>query len=353
MKNCLVVFKQPKDALNCRDITLITDIFAQANFNIDGINILSTQEKTINTEIFKNLRHTYDNVFVLSSKHLEFLIDEIIEGLELYNPKQSENDFSLFVIKSDYEHDLMTNIIPALESKYSIKFGKVVFKVFGLEKEIILQSTTKIEQEVSVKFNVVGDNLDFKVEIIYDDKSTKMEYDYAQKEFINTFKDNIYAEKDIELEKILVDLLKLRKCVIATAESFTGGNIASKITSVSGSSSVFYEGIVCYNEQSKILRLGVDDYSIMKFKPVSDQVAGEMVCGLINTGKVDIAISTTGIAGPNSDDSGYPVGLCYIGIAYDGEVKVNKYIFSGNRQEITEKGTKTAMFLAVKLLKNI
>ena len=116
---------------------------------------------------------------------------------------------------------------------------------------------------------------------------------------------------------------------------------------------MFYESIVAYNEQSKQLRLQVGEQTLRHYKPVSGQVAGEMAYGIIKEGKVDIAISTTGIAGPNSDQSGFPVGRCYIAVAYDGEVKVYHYEFDGNREEITEKGTKTAIFLAIKQIKNI
>jgi nicotinamide-nucleotide amidase len=271
----------------------------------------------------------------------------------LYNENHTANDKSVFIVDEDFKTDVIERVIPALNKKYSVKYGKVVFKVFGLDESEINKKINEISQSLAVSFNVIGGNLDYKVEIVYDDKSTKMDYDYAQKQFINAFRENIYAEKDANLEQILVELLKLRKCVIGVAESFTGGNIASKITSVSGSSSVFYESIVAYNEQSKQLRLQVGEQTLRHYKPVSGQVAGEMAYGIIKEGKVDIAISTTGIAGPNSDQSGFPVGRCYIAVAYDGEVKVYHYEFDGNREEITEKGTKTAIFLAIKQIKNI
>ena len=180
-----------------------------------------------------------------------------------------------------------------------------------------------------------------------------MDYDNAQKQFLTELKENIYADSDLSLEQILVDLLKLRKCVLATAESFTGGNISAKITSVSGASQVFYEGLACYNENSKHLRLGVKDETLKKFKPVSKQVAGEMAYGLVRDKRASVGISTTGIAGPNSDDSNFPVGLCFIGIACDGQIKVYRYNFDGDRQSVIDKGTKTAMFLAIKAIKNI
>ena len=151
----------------------------------------------------------------------------------------------------------------------------------------------------------------------------------------------------------LINLAKSKGITISTAESFTGGNIASKLTAVSGASSVFYEGIVAYNEKAKMLRLGVDGYTLNEFKPVSKEVAYEMAKGLACSSNCDLAISTTGIAGPNSDDSNFPVGLCFIGINFKGNITVYKYNLSGDRKEITEQGTNLAINLAIYTIKNI
>ena len=151
----------------------------------------------------------------------------------------------------------------------------------------------------------------------------------------------------------LIELLKSKGLTISTAESFTGGNIASKLTSVSGASSVFYEGIVAYNENAKVQRLGVKRQTLEEFKPVSLQVAFEMAKGLASDGKCDLAISTTGIAGPNSDDSNFPIGLCCIGVNFKGDITVYKYNLTGNRQEIVKQGTNLAINLAIKTIINI
>ncbi len=154
-------------------------------------------------------------------------------------------------------------------------------------------------------------------------------------------------------QTVLVELLKGKGVVVSTAESFTGGNIASAITSVSGSSSVFYEGIVAYNENAKAERLGVSKQTIEKFKPVSYEVASEMAQGLLRGGNCQLGISTTGIAGPNSDESGFPIGLCFIGINFKGKITVYKFNLDGNRQQIVTKGTSLALQLAINTLKNI
>ena len=167
------------------------------------------------------------------------------------------------------------------------------------------------------------------------------------------FKENFIPQLEENPQIVLIDLLKHNGFKVSTAESFTGGNIASKLTSVSGASAVFYEGIVAYNEDSKIKRLNVKGQTIEEFKPVSYQVALEMATGLQALTSCDLTISTTGIAGPTSDDSGFPVGLIFIGINFKGKVTVYKYNLDGNRREIVEKGTNLAINLAIYTIKNI
>lgn len=154
-------------------------------------------------------------------------------------------------------------------------------------------------------------------------------------------------------EVTLVELLKRENAKISVAESFTGGNVSARIVSVSGASKVFYEGIVAYDSDAKEKRLNVSRSAIENDKPVSARVAEEMVKGLIGTGTVDYAVSTTGIAGPNSDDSDFPVGLCYIGVATKNSVTAYKYNFSGNREEVIRKGTEEALLLAIKTIKKL
>lgn len=162
----------------------------------------------------------------------------------------------------------------------------------------------------------------------------------------------INETEDFLPEETLVELLRQRNAKISVAESFTGGNVSARIVSVSGASKVFYEGIVAYDSDAKEKRLNVSHSAIVNDKPVSARVAKEMAKGLIATGKVDYAISTTGIAGPNSDDSKFPVGLCYVGVATKDNVAAYEYVFGGNREEIIQKGANEALLLAIKTIKN-
>ena len=139
----------------------------------------------------------------------------------------------------------------------------------------------------------------------------------------------------------IVEKLKAKSLILSSAESFTAGNIASSIISVSGASRVFYEGLVCYNTEAKIKRLGVLKETVDEFGVVSSQVAKQMVMGLLKTNKCDIGISSTGYADINSD--GKQVGLTYIAVGDKENIIVEENSFCGTREQITTKATQRAL----------
>ena len=140
---------------------------------------------------------------------------------------------------------------------------------------------------------------------------------------------------------------------MAVAESFTGGRVVSEIIKNPGASAFVDEGIVSYSNESKMERLSVSKADLIKYGAVSSVVAYQMALGLLKEGKCDLAIATTGIAGPKSDDTEKPVGLCYIAVGMRDGVHTYKLNLTGNREEITETAKNTALFLAIKKLKNI
>lgn len=129
---------------------------------------------------------------------------------------------------------------------------------------------------------------------------------------------------------------------ISVAESLTGGLLSSKFVDFSGASSFFVEGVVTYSDEAKISRLGVKKETLQKFSAVSEEVATEMAIGVSKNLNTDIGISTTGVAGPNSDGIN-EVGLVFVGIYINEKVYVFRYNFSGNRNEIRNETVKYAL----------
>ncbi len=143
--------------------------------------------------------------------------------------------------------------------------------------------------------------------------------------------------------KRLVALLKERGRTIATAESLTGGRIAAAITAVPGSSGVFPGGIVSYCDRVKHQMLGVPMEMLEKYGAVSEPVARAMAQGAAEQMRTDLAVSATGLAGPDGDGSGTLVGTVYLGLYMDGKVMCRRYLFDGERAEIQGKAVESAL----------
>ncbi len=125
----------------------------------------------------------------------------------------------------------------------------------------------------------------------------------------------VYGEGAETMEEVVVRLAKRAGVKLATAESCTGGLVASRLTDVPGASEVFLGGWVTYSNEAKMRDLGVSAESLAKYGAVSGAVAGEMAMGARRRAGADWAVSVTGIAGPGGGNANKPVGLVYLGIA--------------------------------------
>jgi nicotinamide-nucleotide amidase len=143
--------------------------------------------------------------------------------------------------------------------------------------------------------------------------------------------DNLFGEGRDRLEEVVVGMLRERGMTLATAESLSGGMLASMIVSVPGASEVFLEGHVTYSNGSKIRILGVGDRSIATAGAVSEEVCRQMAEGARRISGADVALSTTGIAGPGGATPGKPVGLCWMGLAHAGGTECRKRKMAGDR----------------------
>jgi nicotinamide-nucleotide amidase len=118
---------------------------------------------------------------------------------------------------------------------------------------------------------------------------------------------------------------------VGTAESCTGGLVASSITDVAGSSGYFRGGIVAYADDAKASLLGVPGEVLAAHGAVSAQAARAMATGARQRLGVDLAVSVTGIAGPGGGSEAKPVGLTYVAVADAGDVLVRRFVWRGDR----------------------
>lgn len=182
-----------------------------------------------------------------------------------------------------------------------------------------------------------------------DMESTAEAADRATEDLIDLCGDNFLYRGDRTPEEILLELLGQRGLTIATAESCTGGNIAHRITSVAGASASMVGGVVAYSNDVKRRVLGVKAATLEVHGAVSLPVVEEMAAGACHVAGADIAVASSGIAGPGGGSEQKPVGTVCIAVARaDGEVCSSVYRFPGNRARVIDRATTTALLMAIK-----
>ena len=143
---------------------------------------------------------------------------------------------------------------------------------------------------------------------------------------------------------------KLKNINVTTAESCTGGMIASSIVSINGSSNIFKSSIVTYSNSMKSKLLNIPLSIIETNGAVSEQTVYHMALNVLSLMKADISIAVTGIAGPTGGSINKPVGLVWIAIGTKLKVYKKKYLFDGNRLEIRQKTTLESLKFANKII---
>ncbi|SHE30323.1 competence/damage-inducible protein A [Alkalibacter saccharofermentans] len=178
----------------------------------------------------------------------------------------------------------------------------------------------------------------------------KLLLDKTDKIIVDRLKDNLFAREDISLNGLVAKLLIDTSTTISLAESCTGGLITSRLTETAGISKCLHSSIICYSNDSKIQYLGVRKSTLEKYGAVSRECAEEMLKGLIKNNNTDMAVATTGIAGPTGGTEDKPVGLVYVGIAYKGNIHVEEHNISGTRHRVQLKSANIALNLIRKQL---
>lgn len=150
----------------------------------------------------------------------------------------------------------------------------------------------------------------------------------------------------------LVALLQEKKYHVSTAESCTGGLIASGIVDVSGASNVFEEGYVTYSNAVKEKLLGVSADTIERYTVVSSEVAKEMAKGTQERTGSELTISVTGYAGPGDAEDGTKAGTVYIGTCYLGKTEAKGFLFEGDRRQVREQAAEEAIRFGLERIEN-
>ena len=154
-------------------------------------------------------------------------------------------------------------------------------------------------------------------------------------------------------EQHAVQALTRRGLTVSAAESCTGGLIAKRLTDVPGASAAFLGGVVSYTNGVKHEVLGVPEALLQQYGAVSEPVAKAMAEGARRITGSSLALSVTGLAGPDGDDRGNPVGTVYIGLAQAGGTQVTQLFLKGDRKSIRQQAADYAFALLNKYLQKI
>jgi nicotinamide-nucleotide amidase len=174
--------------------------------------------------------------------------------------------------------------------------------------------------------------------------------DQFAKRIIERIGDAFVIDKDITLEKAVLDKMEVQGLTLSVAESCTGGYLSHLFTQHPGSSVVFLGGGVTYAYELKESVLGVKHQTLLDFGAVSEQTVKEMVEGALKNFKSDFAIAITGIAGPDGGTDTKPVGTVWIAVAGQQKMLIKKYTFGNKRIQNIERSAIAALSMLNTLL---
>ena len=233
-----------------------------------------------------------------------------------------------------------------------------LYKIYGRSETEVkekLGDILKMNGNISVYTRRRGKEVHVLAELAeQDEEAAKDTLKPVAKEIKKALGVMVYSTKENEtMEEAVVRLLNKYELTVTTAESCTGGMIASKIVNVPGASDVFNEGFITYSNKAKRKHLDVSKNTLKKYGAVSEQTVKEMALGGVFAADSDACVAVSGIAGPDGGTDEKPVGLVYIGCCIKDDVTVKECHFHGTRLEIREQAANAALdLLRVAILNN-
>jgi nicotinamide-nucleotide amidase len=241
---------------------------------------------------------------------------------------------------------LVDRLIPFLRERYDVHdaiYTRVIHTINIGESEIDhrIEDLFRTSENPKIAVLAHGYRADVKV-MAKSESSARAELMIAplQHEIERRLDGHVFGFDDATVASAIHGLLQARGQSLATAESCTGGRIAAALTAIPGSSRSFVGGFVAYANSMKIEQLGVDSATIERYGAVSEAVGVEMARGARVGLGADIAISVTGIAGPEGGSDEKPVGLVWIALADGGDTtQAWRLQLHGDRNAIQERAT--------------
>jgi len=260
--------------------------------------------------------------------------------------------FSMPGVPFEMRYLMEHEIIPLIKKHYNLKpvFHKTLL-LTGIAESILAEKISDWEdslaKNVRLAYLPAYSSIRLRLSVYEPDDTTESYINAKVEELKRIVSENIIAYEDIKLEELVGKLLKDKHCTVATAESCTGGKVASLITSVSGSSEYYKGSVVSYCNEVKADVLGVSRADLEKYGAVSSTVAEQMASGVRRLLKTDYAVATTGIAGPTGGSDEKPVGTVWIAVATPTKVVSRKYVFGKDRAINIERFAASALSMLI------
>ena len=356
MKYAGIVLRNNRNVLSSVDCAPALDALLAGGVFLDEVVFLPYDAPSRVSAALLRLSTECDGVFLVCAR---VLVPSAKDAVAVAAEAAFEEEFlletadCLFAVLPEGERgaeEVRTEVVPRVDKRRRRTYARVVLRTASAPQEKLRAVLKEAEAAGGGRLSVHASEQYgcARVEVLYDQETPKMIADEVVRILAEGLKEYVYAMEDVSLAERLVAALKLHKLHISTAESFTAGGVGRAIVRVSGASAVFFEGINAYDNKAKRERLGVSEFTLMDKGAVSDETAYEMAAGLLKQGNCDVAIATTGIAGPDSDGSRKPVGLCYLAVGTRERVRVFRFQLSGDRETITRTAINLALFLAYK-----
>ena len=224
-------------------------------------------------------------------------------------------------------------------------------RFFGVPESAVAQALADAGGEGSgVEATICAHEFEIHLDLVVEPEAGSRADDLLDR-MSTALEDYVYARDDPSpVEELVLRRCRERGLTLATAESCTGGMVAERLTSVSGSSDVFVGAVVAYSNEVKRQQLGVPVDVLDAHGAVSAETAAAMARGVRDRLGVDLAVSVTGIAGPLGGTAEKPVGLVYLHVSGPGAELSEELSYGGDRETVRRRATAAALHLVRRLV---
>ena len=258
----------------------------------------------------------------------------------------------------EMKYIIENKVIKRIIKRYSLPvFLHKTFYLIGIAESDLADKLTSFEEQLPDKIKLAylpsPGYIRLRLSCISNSKNNINEFNTQLNSLKLVISTYIFSENNKSLPEVIGTILKSNKLTLSTAESCTGGKIASSITLVPGSSNYFKGSIVAYSNKIKESLLNVKKETLKTYGAVSEEVVKEMVIGVLNKTKTDYAISISGIAGPTGGTKDKPVGTVWIAVGNNKIIVAKRFNLGENRELNIEKAALNGLnLLRIELIKD-